>query len=406
MMKSKKRGAGHTRSKFNYQERSAESVQKRAEQQGGKFDSMFKEGVDTWRPKDGENVIRILPPTWDSHDHYGYDIWIHGFVGADRSSYLCPQKMKGDNCPICKAARDAKAAGEEEDAKQLGARRQVAVWIIDRDDDTQTPKLFVMSWSMDRDIAALCHNKRTGNVLLIDHPDEGYDISFTRTGKQLNTRYIGMAIDRDPSPIADDPAEMDRILDFIQENPIPDTLNFYDVDYLERVIEGGAGERDEDLDEEEDEDEPPLKAPKKKVERAPKRSRAEPEEEDEDEDLDEDEAPFGDEDEDEPPVKKSAKRGASAPAKKARRDEPEDDEDLDEDEDFDEEEDEAPARKPAKRGKSTPARRNARRDEDEEEEDLDDDDDFVDEDEDEDEPPAKTRRAPAAAKTARRPARR
>lgn len=243
--KSSKPGGG---SGFKYHPRGGEAIQRRAEQQGGQFDSIFKDGVDKWRPKDGENVIRILPPTWEDHDHYGLDIWIHGYVGPDRSTYLCPQKMNNEPCPICKAERDAKAEGEEDEAKQLKPRRQVAVWIIDRGDEAPMPKLFTMSWSMDRDIASLCHNKRTGKVLLIDHPDEGYDISFTRTGKGLNTRYIGMAVDRESSSIVDDEGDQEKILEYIQENPIPDLLNFYDSDYLGKVIEGGAGERDEELD--------------------------------------------------------------------------------------------------------------------------------------------------------------
>ena len=234
---------------FKYTPRSSEDVRKRAEQQGGQFDSIFKPGVDSWRPADGENQIRILPPTWEDHDHYGYDIWVHSFVGPDKQTYLCPQKMLDEPCPICKAARETKLAGEEDEAKALAATRRVAMWIIDRDEEKTTPSLFAMSWSMDRDISALCHNKKTGKVLLIDHPDQGYDVMFTRTGKGLNTRYIGMAIDREQSPILADEDEQDEVLDYITKNPIPDQLNFYDADYLAQVVEGSGDERDADLDE-------------------------------------------------------------------------------------------------------------------------------------------------------------
>jgi hypothetical protein len=369
----KKSSKGNARgSGFKYRPRDSESVQKRAEQQGGQFDSIWKDGIDRWRPKDGENVIRILPPTWEDHDHYGFDIWIHGYVGPDKSTYLCPQKMNNEACPICKAARDAKAAGEDDEAKQLTARRQVAVWIIDRDDENPMPKLFAMSWSMDRDIAALCHNKRTGKVLLIDHPDEGYDISFSRTGKGLNTRYIGMAIDREPSPIADSEDDQEKILDYIQENSIPDLLNFYDTDYLEKVIEGGTDERDEDLDEDEDERPAKKKTARGKSRRdeeeeedEPRSSRRgrvvgrgeeEPEDEEEEdesasksrtrskrEEVEEDEVEEEDEEEDEP-APKSRKRS----------------EDEDEPEEEYEEDDEPPAK--------SPKSRNSRRDEEDEEE--------------------------------------
>lgn len=377
---SKKSGGG-----FKYHPRSSEAVQKRAEQQGGKFDSIFKDGIDTWRPAQGENVIRILPPTWEEHDHYGFDIWIHGFVGADKSSYLCLQKMKNAPCPICKAARDAKAAGEEDDFKALNARRQVAVWVINRDDEKSTPSLFTMSWSMDRDIAALCHNKRTGKVLLLDHPEEGYDISFSRTGKGLNTRYIGMAVDRESSPIMADEDEQEKILEYIQEKPIPDLLNFYDVDHLEKVVEGGTDERDEDLDEDEDEEEAPKKKGRAGKERVGSKRRRgagtlddpgpdnEEEDDEEDErpkkrrrplevdevDEEEEEAPEDekveepDEDEEEEEAAPPKKKPGAARTTSHRRAEPEEDEEETEDEGAEEEE-EAP---PPKKGSARPVRR-------------------------------------------------
>lgn len=388
MLKKKVKSKAGSGSGFKYHPRSSDDVRKRAEQQGGQFDSIFREGVDKWRPKDGENVIRILPPTWEEHDHYGYDIWVHSFVGPDKQTYLCPQKMSNESCPICKAARDAKAAGEEEDAKQLSARRQVAVWIIDRDDDTPTPKLFTMSWSMDRDIATLCHDKKRGKVLLIDHPDEGYDISFTRTGKGLNTRYIGMAVDREASPIAADEAEQERILEFIQENPIPDLLNFFDADYLEKVIEGGADERDEDLDSEDEDEEAPRKKSRREERKPPpaKSSKRPKPEEDEEEDLEEEDVSDEDveepDEDDEPPVKKT--KGKAIRGVSKRGDVVEDDEEEEEEE---EEEEPAPSKKKSHRPEPE--------EEEEEEEDFVDEEDLDDDEEDEEEEPA-PRKKPAS----------
>src|ERR1700689_3850903 len=111
-----------SKSKFKYTERTEKSVRDRAEQQSGRFDSIFKDNVDVFRPQNGDNTFRILPPTWENHDHYGYDIWVHGYVGADNSSYLCLNKMNKGRCPICDAAIEAKRAGEEDDAKAFIAK--------------------------------------------------------------------------------------------------------------------------------------------------------------------------------------------------------------------------------------------------------------------------------------------
>lgn len=244
------RGGSGGGTRFKYQERDADSVKKRAEQDSGAFDSIFKSGIDTWRAKVGDNLIRFIPPTWEDPDHYGHDVWVHSYIGADSGSYLCPKKMLNKACPICQAQKEAADAGDTEEAKALKATKKVAAWIIDRDDDNPTPQVYLMSWTMDRDIAALCHNKRTGKVLMIDHPDNGYDVTIKRAGAGLKTRYFGMAIDRDPSPMMDTQKETNAIMEYVDENPIPSTLLYKSADYLQSVVDGTAAKKDPDADEE------------------------------------------------------------------------------------------------------------------------------------------------------------
>lgn len=238
-----------------YQERTREQVKARAEQTGGKFDSYLMQGIEMYRAKDGENTIRYLPPTWSPAEHYGYDVWVHGFIGTDGSSFLCLDKMKKERCPICVAAKEAKDAGDDEEAKQLSATKRVITWVLDRDEnigkDGPTPKVYSQSWSFDRDIAALCDTKK--GAILIDHPEEGYDVSFRKKGKALATRYIGVQIDRDPSPICEDEDDQAKVLAYIEENPLPDTLKFYSAEHLQKVIEGSVEPKDEDLDDDKDE---------------------------------------------------------------------------------------------------------------------------------------------------------
>lgn len=320
-----KKHKGRSRDKgFTYTPRSAADVKARAEQKGGRFDSITKSGADTFRCKEGDNLIRFLPPTWKSkNNHYGHDVWVHNNVGADNSTYLCLQKMKNEDCPICDAYRSAQEAGEEEDAKALKPSQKVVSWIIDRDADQPIPKLFVTGWSLDRDINSLCHNRRTGKVLLIEHPDDGYDLTIKRTGTGLMTKYHGIAIERDSSPIHEDEKIQEQIMHYIEQNPVPSMLNYFDAEYLEKVLAGAKSkseDEDED-DEDEDEDERPSKKKKKPSKRR----------DDDDDDGDEDE------DEDERPKKKK---------KPSKDDDEEDEEDDDEDED---DEDERPSKKKKRR---------------------------------------------------------
>jgi hypothetical protein len=323
-----------------YVPRSEKDVDEHANQSGGNFDSIFKQNVDTWSPKQGENTIRFLEPTWDDHRHYGYEIFIHNRVGADNSSYLCLNKMKKKPCPICEAQLEAKRAGEEDDAKQLSPTKRFICWILDRGDRDPDPQIYSMSWTVDRDIAALCKNKRTGKILFIDHPYEGYDVSFTRKGADIKTKYFGFQIDHESSPLIDDDKKLEDIREFITENPIPDQLKFYSYEHLKQVVTGATEDKDEELDETDetkdaDEENTPRKRPARdedeEEDERPKRSRSrrdeddEPEEdvEEEDErpakkkpttraksrvDEDEEEPPFEDDEEEERPSKTKRRR--------------------------------------------------------------------------------------------------
>jgi hypothetical protein len=232
---------------FTYRPRSIDTVKQRAARKSGRFDSIYKQGFDNWRPKEGDNLIRFLPPTWDNHEHYGYTLWVHQNIGPDNSTYLCPRKMLNKACPVCEAAAESKAAGEAEEAKNLQPKERVAFWILDRDgEDPDKPLLYDMGWTMDRDITSLTVDERRGEVLMIDDPNKGYDVTIKRYGSGMRTKYSGFAIARGDSPVHDDEKIQDDILDYIMQNPVPETLNYFDYDYLDKLVKGVAPERDPD----------------------------------------------------------------------------------------------------------------------------------------------------------------
>lgn len=239
------------RAGFMYKPRTADQIKGRAQRKSGLYDSIFKQGFDSYRPKQGDNLIRYLPPTWDDADHYGYTAFVHRNVGPDNSTYLCPRKMLNKPCPICEASKEAKDAGEAEEAAALNTAERIISWIIDRDaDDPEKPLLYDTSWTQDRDIVSLCVNERSGEILMIDHPDKGYDVTIKRTGTGMRTKYYGYAIARDDSPVHDSEKAQDEILEYVKDNPIPDVLNYYDYDYLKGVLSGTVAAKDEALDEE------------------------------------------------------------------------------------------------------------------------------------------------------------
>lgn len=228
---------GEKSRRFTYQSRDADAVKKRSDQGGRDFDSYIRDDIKMYKPKAGDNIIRILPPTWDDAQHFGTDIWLHYGVGAEEQTYLCLNKMKGEACPMCEEREKAQAKGDQEYADSLKPNKRVLVYLIDRDEEKEGPYVWSMPWTIDRDICKLVVDKRTGELLPIDHPEEGYDIEFERKGTAQRTEYLGLAVARRPSPLGDD-----DWLDVIADAPLPDLLQYFEYDHIAKVF-GTAGGR-------------------------------------------------------------------------------------------------------------------------------------------------------------------
>lgn len=231
-------GRGGSASRFTYQARDPEEAKRRAEGGGDDFDVYLRREITFFKPADRDNAIRILPPTWEGAKHYGMDVHVHYGVGPDRQTYLCLHKMKGERCPICEERAEASRKGDEEYAKELAPKRRVLVYVIDRNNEREGPMAWAMPQGLDQDITKVSIDRRTGAVLYIDHPDEGFDVFFEKNGTGIKTKYEGVSIDRNPSRLGSD-----AWLDFAMDNPLPDQLVYYDYDRISEEFGGGGGEQ-------------------------------------------------------------------------------------------------------------------------------------------------------------------
>jgi len=231
---------GKEEKRFKYRARSVEAVQARADRRTGGGDSPVRDDIKLFRAKEGDHEIRILPPTWDNPEHYGYDVWVHYGIGTDESQYLCLNKMKGEPCPCCEERTKAKNEGEDDLATALAPKNRVAIFLIDRKAQRDGPKLWLQPASNDKEIAAQAIDKKRHSVINLDDPDEGYDISFNVEGTGKKTRYKAFKPDRAPSPLSDDEDQAAAWLEYVQENPIPDCLVFKSYDELATALEGGV----------------------------------------------------------------------------------------------------------------------------------------------------------------------
>lgn len=226
--------------KFKYNRRSASSVEARAQQSASSREGFIKNNFKVYAPKAGDNVLRILPPTWDDADHYGFDVYVNYGIGPDNASYASLSKMLAQADPIAEERERALAAGDEDYAKSLRPNKRVLLWVIDRDKPEEGPMVWPAPWTVDRDLSLLCRDKRTGEILYIDDPEDGFDIEFTKTGTGVNTKYEGLKVARRQSPLAADDEQQDKWLDFVVQNPLPSVILYYDYAHIKKVFEGGS----------------------------------------------------------------------------------------------------------------------------------------------------------------------
>lgn len=363
--------------KFNYRGgRSAESIKRRAAESGRDFDNVFNEDIKMFKPAEGDNVIRILPPTWginpysdkqleefseeglarleEEQERYGdgWDVvaYIHYGVGADGGTYLCREKMLGEYCPIC-AAKER--AADPDEAKALEPTKRALVWVVDREKEQEGPQLWSMPFSKIRnEIYARSIDRRDGTPLLVDDPEEGFDIMFNRSGTKDRTNYTAVEVDRDPSPIHDKEKRQQEWLDYIMDHPIPSLLKFYDPEHIEKVLVGRSSSRRDD-DEDAGDDRPRGRSRFRRRDRSDDTERDWQEDGDGDADDEEDDRPRSrrrrrsDDDDDDGSDRKSSRRrrarsdddedadvGGSSRRRRGRskdREEPDDEDDAEED---------------------------------------------------------------------------
>ena len=233
-------------SNFKYKPRTAEQVEKRLNRTGGSFQSFLHDDYKTFKPAVGDNFIRFLPATWNDPEHWGYEVHVHYSVGPERASVLCLSKMYGKKCPICEAQAVARKDGDEERVRELAPRLQVVSWIVNMKDTAQGVMLWSMSFKMDSNFIQLTRDRESGELLQIDNPEEGYNVSFTRKGTTMkDTEYSGYQTSRKPSAI-----EM-AWLEYAVAHPIPSTFVHRDYDEIKALFEGNDKKTEETAEAEE-----------------------------------------------------------------------------------------------------------------------------------------------------------
>lgn len=242
---------------FNYQAPTYQDAVQLSERRGRSFDSIFKEEIKFFKAKAGDNQIRILPPTWEGHKHYSLEIKVHRDVGPDKGQYLCLNQDRSPEpgqCPVCaeraQLVHTIRTQADKEEVDKMRASTSGAIFLIDRFRQRETdigPLVWQISTRTDTEILSQSLIKSSHMYLPIVHPLEGYDVEFTRVGEGIMTRYSGFRVARSPSPVSDNPDQMQRWMDYLDDHPLPEMLNFYPAEHIRRVWGGQSpAQRQED----------------------------------------------------------------------------------------------------------------------------------------------------------------
>ena len=264
--------ARHRRTTTSTSGAPSQSVNEQRNRQSSRYDLALT-GVSMFIPKQGDNLIRILPPTWkNTHgwqidksgkviEHYAYQVWMHKWIGPSNGNYLCLREMKaaaeeagvaGGDCPCCDEWQALKRHGDQEAAAAMGPKEQWIFYLLDRRSDLgDKPIAWSISKMQDDEIVDATRGL-DNEVIFPDNPTEGYDLRFRRISLDprdpKKTRYTNYQFARDPSPMHDSPEKYAQIKAWLKANPIPNMLKFYSAEYMEQQLMGTARAADEALD--------------------------------------------------------------------------------------------------------------------------------------------------------------
>jgi len=162
--------------------------------------------ADRYEFKDGENYIRILPPSLayltEEVSYITAEYMCHFNIGAEGSKHseICPRSFGPKNkCPICEVAAKLYKSNSAEDkalAKDLYQKRRIIYNIIDLKNPEKGIQIMETGPKVYEDLVVFITNPKWGDLLDLD---EGRNVSIYRTpGKETKSGYNEFSVTPDP----------------------------------------------------------------------------------------------------------------------------------------------------------------------------------------------------------------
>ncbi len=188
---------------------------------GGGGDSIF------WRPKDGEQTIRILPTS--DGDPFK-DFWFHYNLG-DNPGFLSPKKNFGEEDPLDSFVRELFNEGTDDSikmAKNLMARQRFFSPVLVRGEEGQGVKVWGYGKMAYEKLLSLVLNPEYGDIT---DPEQGTDLVI-HYGKPAGATFPQTKITprRKSTPLVDEPTRSEELME-----SIPDFNDLFDRKSPEQV---------------------------------------------------------------------------------------------------------------------------------------------------------------------------
>ena len=171
-----------------------------------------------WRPKEGRNVIRVLPP-WKDSDTFYKEVPTHWLPQGEGNRMIPCRQALSKKCYLCQKIEKLSSmdsAKKQAKAQTMSVKTRILYNIVDKGSVSAGVQEYTSGEGVLRELLSHAVDPEWGDFT---DPKEGYDVIINRKGANLATRYE-IRLRRNPSPI-EDKRWLKQLVDLDKIMPIP-----------------------------------------------------------------------------------------------------------------------------------------------------------------------------------------
>ncbi len=199
-------------------------------------DSFIDSSIKLYKPKEGLNKIRVLPPRdWrndfpdnEFNGYLGIKVFTHLFCTLGGDSYLCNRAFNKGDCPFCEKF-DSLRQNAWNVARAFQPKARILLWLLDLEDTKYSGvKLWIAPTTIVSEILEAAYDDEAKQYLPILDPERGHIIRFKVAKEGKFNKYTGIKL-LSPYPIEN------SLLDDVKE--YKDIFIFYSYEHMKKKLE-------------------------------------------------------------------------------------------------------------------------------------------------------------------------